>query len=366
MTIRKTAVIAIMLALGLSLILAACSDDKSTSATTESLTLSTAAFDELIAAIAPPSFTGTPTLVSPAIAAAADTGYGFWAQGGQPMLARMFGASGPMALYRNTHRLRWAAEWMNQVRRLGDTTFTGVQTADGEFSGTMTVTRPQSAVNMPAECRAILGDTALRLQYQIQVRLNEQTQTRLQAGIRHDDTCDVMLAYHGFPSPDSTHPNAYEYTLTYAYHNSVSDSVQVRSVHFRAYNDPDGQCAMWAYQINSLNGGQFFYRLSWYDDAFADTCGLGRMIGSGNRQTQFALRYQQMIPADRAEPDPLDPYGHIQHTFGPNYADEGSMLSTGLNEATDPAHMYRLEQLPVSLRDAPVLAESALNPWYQD
>jgi hypothetical protein len=366
MTVKQAAFALITLGLLLIWQFVGCSGDNSASSNSEPLSVEVPAFDELISVVAPPTFSETPTLVSPVQGLAADTGYGFWALGNQAVLGRMFGSGRQTALHRNMRRVRSTVQLMNLVRRLGDTTFTGAQTADGEFSGTMSATRLQAAVSMPEECHSVLGDTALRLQYHIRIRLNEQTQTQLEAGIRHDDTCDIMLAYQGFASPDSLCPNAYEHCLTYAYRNSVSDSVQVRAVHFRAYNDPSGHCAMWAYQINSQNGGDFFYRLSWYADDFADTCGLVRMLGSGNRATQFALRYQQIVPADRPEPNPDDPYGHVQHTFGAGYADQGATLSSGLNDATDPSKMFRLEHLPVGLRSSPALAEGTLNPWFQD
>lgn len=364
----KKRVVTVLLSFGLLAVglLGGCSDDKATTATDGTLEFSVSAFDELITAIAPPTFTDAATPMSPVAALTADTSYGFWAQGNCAMLGRSFGESEPMALYRNARRLGETVQWMNRIRRIGDTTFSSVQTDDGEVSGTMSVVRLHTPVQIPEPCRAVLGDTALPLQYRVEVRFEAQTQTKLQAGLRRDDTCEVLLAYHGFPSPDSIHPEAYEHCLMYAYRHRIRDSVQLRAVHFRAYNDSSGQCSMWAYQVNSRNSGQFFYRMSWYADDFADTCGLGCLIGSGHRETQFALRYQQMTPADRLEPDLLDPYGHVQHVFGAAYADHGATLSSGLNEATDPVQMFHLEHLPVALRNGPVLAEGAFNPWYQD
>ena len=90
------------------------------------------------------------------------------------------------------------------------------------------------------------------------------------------------------------------------------------------------------------------------------------MVGSGNRQTEFALRYRQYIPADRTEPDPLDPLGDIQHVFGANYVDHGTEMTLGLSAATDPAHMFLYQHLPVTLLSDPNAAINQFDPWAEE
>ena len=367
----RVRVITVLIALGVSgaLLNWGCSDDKSVTSTSVFPEGNIAAFDALISSVAPPPFEATSPLLSPMAVSSADTGYGFWALGQNPLLGKVFGDTEPTALYRNMRRLGETVEWMHRIRRVGDTTFTGVQTENGLCSGTMSVRRlsgQDSSVGIPVACQAALGETPVRMRYQVEVRLNEQTQARLRAGFRRDDSCDLMLAFRGDPDPDSVHPNAYEYSLVYAYHNRIRDSFQVRSVHFRSYGDSSGLCNMWTYQVNSVNGDGFFFRQSWFDDDFADSNGARCVIGSGNRRSEFAFRYQQFVPPDRPEPDPVDPYGHLHRVFGIDYADRGAELTADWNQATDTAKMYRYQHLPVALRTDLSTVHSAMDPWPEE
>ncbi len=343
------------------LVMAGCGDDRSTS-TTDDVVVSLAVFDQLIDSIVPPAF-DVPVGVSPFGKIAADTSYGYWAGENNPLLGKVFGETEPMALHRNQHRLGDCVQWMHRVRALGDTTVDGVQTSQGECNGTMTVTRLQGETDIPVMLRAVLGDTALQLQHRIQIQIGEQTQSRISAGVRQDDTCDVLLAYQEYPAPDAANPNAYEYSLLYAYRNHERDSVQVRAVHFRAYNNTEQQCAMWAYQVASTEGGGFFYRMTWYADDFADGNGLGCVVGTGQSREQFVLRYQQMTPAEQTEPDSLDPFGHLCHMFGPGYADQGISITAGWEEATSAQLMYRYQHMPMGLKYVQAGAEDAFDPW---
>lgn len=342
-----------------------CSDDKSTTSTS-ALTVTLPAFEDLVTEFAPPVFDTYVGVPSGVALLPADTSLGFWTQGQGALLRHAFGADQSMALHRNMHQLGETVQWMNRVRKVGDTTFTDVPGDSGMLSGTMTVAQLRSTVGIPQACRNILGEEPLKLQYMVRVRINEQEQTRLQAGFRQDDTCDMMLAYHGSAAPDSSYPNAYEHCLTYAYRHRLRDSMAICAVHFKEYRNAANECAMWAYQITSRVQNQFEYRLTWFADDFVDSSGVGCLIGSGQSQTQFALRYQQMIPAERPEPDTADPHGHLYRLFGHNYADQGLTLSTAWNDATDPAKLYRYTHLPVALRYAPTDAGAALNPWSEE
>ena len=342
-----------------------CSDDKSTTSS-GALTVTLPAFEDLVTEIAPPVFESYAGVPSGIALLPPDTSLGYWTQGQGALLRCAFGADQPMALYRNMHRLGETVQWMNRIRKVGDTTVSEVPGDSGMLSGTMTVAQLRNDVGIPQACQSILGDAPLKLQYMVRVRVNEQEQTRLQAGFRQDDTCDLMLAYHGSAAPDSNYPNAYEHRLTYAYRHRVRDSFSICAVHFKEYRNTNNECAMWAYQVTSRNQNQFEYRLTWFANDFADSNGVGCLIGSGQGQTQFALRYQQMLPAERLEPDTADPHGHLYRLFGANYADQGLALSTAWNDATDPAKLYRYANLPVALRLTPTAAGAALNPWSED
>jgi len=355
-------VTALLAAVAVAALLVGCSDD-STSAESDAVAVDLSNFYDLTAAVAPQAFDAAPGAPALAPLVPPDTSLGCWTDGSGALLRFGFGSAAPMALHRNTNRFQQSVEWMNRVRRLGDTTFTGVPTDSGTLSGTMSVTRLQQGVNVPEGCQTVLGDSPLNLRYHLRVQLNEQTQTRIEAAFSQDDTCEAMLAYYGCAAPDSSHPDAYEHCLTYAYRQRARDSFVVRAVHFTEYRNAETECAMWSYEITSRNQNQFFYRLAWFADDFADSAGVGSLIGAGQNQTQFALRYQQMIPEDRTAPDTLDPHGHLYRLFGPNYADQGLTLGTTFDDATDPGLMFRYTHLPVALRLTPAEAGAILNPW---
>lgn len=345
-----------------TLLFIGCSDSGPTAGGTLELVVALPEFDELLSTATPPIFDPSPVAPMFMSSTVSDTSISCWTQGNSALLRRAFGADHQMALHRNMRELREMVQWTNRVRRLGDTSFTGIPSDTATLSGTMSVTKVRD-VDIPPVCQAAFGESSIRLQYRTSVQLNEQTQTRIEAGFGQDDSSDALLAYHGFQSPDSIHPQAYEHCLVYAVRDRVRDSIRLRGMHIRLYNDQTGQCAMWTYEVTARGQSQFSYRMTWYADDFAISSGVGAFIGSGQRQTQFALRYQQMIPADRLEPDPADSLGHVYRLFGPNYADLGSTLSSAWSDEIDPAKMYRYAHLPVALRLSQSTVEASLNPW---
>ena len=143
----------------------------------------------------------------------------------------------------------------------------------------------------------------------------------------------------------------------------ATDSIEIKAVFFKAYNDQSNSKAIWVYQINTVEDSNFFYRMSWYADDFGDTSAVACVIGGGDKDTEFALRYQQLKPHDLTAPDPEDPYGEFTQVFGPSYSDGGQVLSAAYETITNPDNMYRFSDMPTALLTSPLNAGELISPW---
>ena len=92
--------------------------------------------------------------------------------------------------------------------------------------------------------------------------------------------------------------------------------------------------------------------MSWYSDEIPapDNTLLGCIIGGGNKDTEFALKYRQYTPADDAQ---IDAEWSFDEVFGPNYTD-----GTGL--ITDHA-TYVNEELIIGYSMVP--QTDVVSPW---
>lgn len=76
---------------------------------------------------------------------------------------------------------------------------------------------------------------------------------------------------------------------------------------------------------------------------------LGCIIGGGNKDVEFALKYRQFMPADAEEMDEFSAYDQV---FGPNYA-EGTSLISEFDEYVNEALIYTHEAIPIETFPSP-------------
>ena len=77
--------------------------------------------------------------------------------------------------------------------------------------------------------------------------------------------------------------------------------------------------------MSSETTSDFAYRMSWFSDSPGlDETLLGCIIGGGNKDVEFAMKYRQYMPADSAVMDSACMYDQV---FGPNYSEGTGLIS---------------------------------------
>ncbi|MCP4633468.1 MAG: hypothetical protein GY855_11125 [candidate division Zixibacteria bacterium] len=101
--------------------------------------------------------------------------------------------------------------------------------------------------------------------------------------------------------------------------------------------------------------------MAWYSDELPDNGTLlGCIIGGGDKEEEFVLRYRQYQPADSSA---FDPYYQNDQVFGPNYSDEGQSFSTTYETLYDLSLMYEFEDLHTGLLTSPINPADLISPW---
>jgi hypothetical protein len=319
-------------------------------------------YQALVEEIAPPEY--AVGLAKPAIeldSARIDT---FWYWGNNPLLGKVFGTEESMSLYTNIAELDQIVDQINaafdSVKHFGvDTVTITVGIEHMVVEAVVDLESLTTPVAIPENCQPVMGFSTIDLDYHLKFWLTEDTAIGCQLGFKSDANEESFLSFRRMPHGDN--PNEFESCLFYAHRDKATDAIEIKEVFFKDYGDSTK--AIWVFQIKTVNENDFLYRMSWYADDFGDTSGLACIIGGGNKDEQFALRYNQYRPADRGELDPQDPYGDLSRFFGPNYANLGDSIPDEFVAITDPDSMYHYDDLPMELLNNPLEAPNMINPW---
>ncbi len=294
----------IIVIMGLTILLASCGSDDSTSSTGSYSAVRFGDYDALITEIAPPQYSGPS-------AAPGDIDPG-WNSGSNPLLGKVFSEHEPMSLYWNLDYFEDKVSEIEQLLQVDDST--------GEYlAGNMiTVTTLTSPVTIPSAASGVIGSsvsvgTLIEADFE-----GMPTGTINQLAFSQDSTQETILSYFYYPSTDAT-----ESSIFFATHNLADSSVAMKAVFVKLQSD--GSRHSWVYDIHSVNDNDFAYRMSWYAPDFGDTSGLGCIVGGGNRNTEFALRYRQFRPAESSTYDSIS---LLDQVFTPDYGEGTGLLSS--------------------------------------
>lgn len=94
----------------------------------------------------------------------------------------------------------------------------------------------------------------------------------------------------------------------------------------------------------------FSYRTAWYA---ASPEFVGSLIGAGNRDVEFALRYQQYYAPDFDTYEPDDTWGNLTQVFGPDYSNLGTTFDATWEAATLKSEMFTGHDMPTGLLSSP-------------
>jgi len=105
----------------------------------------------------------------------------------------------------------------------------------------------------------------------------------------------------------------------------------------------------YAFNISSESNSDFSYRNSWYSNGSGTIDFLHTIVGGGNKESEFALRYRCFSPADTTVADSAHMSDQL---FGPNYT-EGTGLLTDYNDYIDEDLIFGYDLIPMEMLTDP-------------
>ncbi|MEZ5357517.1 MAG: hypothetical protein R3F48_01720 [Candidatus Zixiibacteriota bacterium] len=320
------------------LLIAGCSDDSSTNPTAAGAQhVQFADYEELITEIAPPEYTAPaakPFVIDP-----------IWNSGTNPLLGKVFSEDEPMSLYANANAFE---NLIAQIEMMLETNDEGALVFDTNY---ITLTELSSATTLPTYAHDIIG-TSVSVENLLDITYEGMPEGAIiQIAFTQSESVETILMYHKYPNMDA--PAYFETTLYYANYIPADSSFTFKGIFLKDMSATT--TARWVYDIHSVNDADFSYRMSWYSDpegGLTNTL-LGCIVGGGNKDTEFALRYRQYIPADSAE---YDSTYALDQVFAANYT-EGTGLISSYETYVNESLIFTYDQMPTALLASPWLAQ---------
>lgn len=343
-----SAVLSVLFVFGL-MILSGCGDDKSTtSPATTTNPLQIADLQSMIERVAPPEYTA-PSAMPMTIDSV-------WYTGTTPLLEVVFGSEQPQALYTNIAQFKQTLDIISGTMRVDADghLVTGVYVdshmidmGDGEEMAhfTATVTALAEPTPIPQIEQALMG-TTVDVDYLISVVVDEQPGMTSNIGISLNGDQQTVFQFDAFEAEGED----LETRLTYASLNTADSSFVFKGLMYCLH--PNGEMFNCAFDISSQSTADFAYRVSWYSNGSIDTDILNCLLGGGNKDVEYALKYRMYAPADTSEYSSTDQYDQV---FGPNYT-EGTGLISNYADYLDDALILTYDIVPQAMMP---------NPWGQ-
>lgn len=329
------------------LVIAGCGDDSTTSSgspTTSQLQI--ADIEALIERVAPPEYTapsGMPAVID-----------SIWFYGTTPLLGNVFGSEQPEALYSNIREFKQSLEIITNTMRVdGDgNIITGIYVdshlvdrdeGPSMLHFTATVTALSEPTAIPVEAQALFG-TEVDIDYLINVASEEMPNALINIGMTLNDSEQTLFQF----DTATGDPTDRESRLIYARLNPADSSFVFKGLIYCLHQDNDlFSCA---FDVRSQATSDFSDRVSWYSNSSPENDLLNCIVGGGNKDVEFALKYRVFIPADTNVVDSICMYDQV---FGPNYS-EGTGLVSSYSEYLDDGLILTYDIVPQAM---------LTNPW---
>jgi len=322
-----------------------CSDDSPTGTTvdnndTDWTSIQFANFDQLVNKIAPPVY------VSPQSSPAT---LDDWTTGDYSLLGKVFSESEPMSLYWNLETFEANLSELEMFLLVNDSCDVMVDSSSGEGDSNpgdyIEITELTTATTIPSEMSPIIG-ASVTVENLITFNFPDMEEGEInQVGFTLNDDEQTILAFQRMPEEGTIIVSM----VYYAHFDAVDSSIIMKGVVFKDYGD--GTSARWGYNINSVNTSEFAYRMSWYsEDIPGNDDMLACIIGGGDKDVEFALKYREYKPADSTD--------HIadmalEQVFGPNYTTEGESLITAFSTFVNDDLFFGYSSMPTALMSSP-------------
>jgi hypothetical protein len=331
---KSTRLAATLFVIILLAFVAGCSDN-TTSPNDETTSLDIVDLESMIEDVAPPEYAGPSSSPS-----SVDS---VWSYGDHALLRLVFGDE-PQSLYSNAAQF---SEMMTAMETIMEVNANG-EVVTGSYSDTVSidgmdipviaiVTALTEPTPVPTEAQAIFG-TTFDLDYLISVTVIGDENMNARIGLSISST-QQTIAYLSASEPGSSDEQA---DLRYASFNLVDSTFTFKGLGYNHY--ASGEYFLNAFDISSTTDNDFAYRVCWYNEypeASPTDDSYNCIIGGGNNQTEFALKYRRFIGDDFTEVDSTALYEQL---FDPNYG-EGTGLISDYDEYIDDALLFDYDVL---------------------
>ncbi len=257
-----------------------------------------------------------------------------WTEGSNPLLGKVFGENEPMSLYANVEYLDEVVAELNSILSQGDSSSFVVDTP------WVSLIDINGAQALPGSVVSIMGFSSVTLDRALLIDNPDGDTTHV--GFILTDSTQTVLAYRRSP-----YQGSWESFLFYGHVNTNDSTVDIKGVFYKVESDQSAHS--WVYDIQTVNEVDFAYRMSWYAPDMGDTTGLGCIIGGGDADDQFAMRYRQYIPADAPT---VDSIAILDQMFDAQYNYLGA-IAAGYETFVDVNDLFLYGDMPQALVESP-------------
>jgi len=277
-----------------------------------------------------------------------------WQYGQSPILEKVFGSRDPQALYANINDFKMSMEIIPNTMLVDENgaLITGeyvdsfpMDLGEGDvvMHFSVTVTALAGATTVPADAAAILGDS-IDVDYLLAVEMDDMPGAVIRIGLKLTDTEQTLWQWDS----GSGNPTDIETRSICASLDPTDSSFVFKGLGYCEHED--GGMFNYAFDITSESNSSFTYRMSYYSNGSGYPDFLHTVVGGGNKDVEFALKYRLFTPADTTVCDSLHMYDQV---FGPDYS-EGTGLISAYEDYLSEDLIFLYDVIPTEVLD---------NPW---
>lgn len=262
-----------------------------------------------------------------------------WVEGDNPLLGKVFGAGEPMSLYANIDNLDLVVTDIENLLMQDSLGAIVVDTtATAESGGTVQISQLANGAAIPTAYQEVIGALRVEVGSLVKVTWSGVNTKESHLGFTLTDSTQTVLSWNRFADAGNGEVSTF---LFYADANRIDSSIEMRGLFYKDYGDSTS--ARWVYHIESAESNNFSYRMSWYSDDFGGQPAIASILGGGDKDTEFALRYRQYTPPTSQAPDPLYKF---DQTFGPGFSFGDTTIAASYNEYVNENLALRYNAFP--------------------
>ncbi len=285
-------------------------------------------YTEIVKKVAPPEYSApqtAPGAIDPV-----------WTDGEYSILGKVFTDEGDQTLYGALEHLDMYVENINSLMMVDDSTGEPFL-QDSSWAQFHELTAPTA---IPSQCQAGLGMTSVNLSNLVKMQPPTDpagSVWEIAFDVNNDE--QTMLLFRR-----SQYEGDWDVDVYYAWADLADSAFDIRQVRFS--DNANGTVDKTILRISGDVHESFSYRMSWYSEDLGDGL-LGAIIGGGDKDVEFALRYHEYFPADSADCTTC-----LEQVFGPNFT-EGTGLISSYSQYLDESLLFLNDDMPASEPTSP-------------